>query len=54
MRKMMLVVTLSLSLILATVAVFAGGDQNQGETGIGATLLGSAAQGAAEQPRSGR
>lgn len=54
MRKILLVVALGVSLVLGSVAVLAGGDQNQGETGLGSTVLGGAAQGAAEQPRSGR
>jgi hypothetical protein len=54
MRKILLMLALGLSLILASTTVFAGGDQNQGETGIGATTLGGDAQGAAEQPRAGR
>ncbi len=54
MKKILLVVALGVSLLFGSVAVLAGGDQNQGETGIGATILGGGAQGAAEQPRSGR
>jgi len=54
MRKVGLIVVLGMSLLFGSVAVVAGGDQNQGETGVGATVLGGDAQGAAEQPRSGR
>ncbi len=54
MKKMILVVALTLSVILGGVSAFASGGQNQGETGLGTTTLGGAAQGAAEQPRSGR
>lgn len=54
MKKFALVLALGLSLIIGSTTVFAGGDQNQGETGIGATVLGGDAQGAAEQPRAGR
>ncbi|MGC9530318.1 MAG: hypothetical protein ACP5G2_06930 [Candidatus Bipolaricaulaceae bacterium] len=50
-----------IAMLLATLAVsaaaglsFAGGDQNQGTTGIGQTHLGEQAQGTAEQPRVGR
>jgi len=53
-KKILLVVALGVSLLFGSVAALAGGDQNQGETGIGATILGGGAQGAAEQPRSGR
>ncbi len=54
MKKILLVVALGVSLLLGSAAVLAGGDQNQGETGLGTTILGGGAQGAAEQPRSGR
>lgn len=54
MKKIVLMLVLGLSLILGSTVAFAGGDQNQGQTGIGSTILGGSAQGAAEQPRAGR
>jgi len=54
MKRVFFVLLVCLSLILGAVAAWAGGDQNQGETGLGATVLGSEAQGTAEQPRTGR
>jgi len=54
MRKWIVVFVAGLCLVLSSILVVAVGDKNQGETGIGTTVLGSEAQGAAEQPRAGR
>ncbi|MEW5826515.1 MAG: hypothetical protein AB1778_06740 [Candidatus Bipolaricaulota bacterium] len=54
MKKIVWVMVVGLVVLFGSIAVYAGGDQNQGETGIGSTILGDGAQGAAEQPRAGR
>jgi|GEM_PF-715546 len=54
MRKLIVIGGLGVLLVFGSAIAFAGGDQNQGQTGTGATILGGAAQGAAEQPRAGR
>jgi len=54
MRKWLVVFVVGLCLVLSSVMVVAVGDKNQGETGTGTTVLGTDAQGVADQPRVGR
>ncbi len=54
MKKWIMVLIAGLFLVASSILAVGVGDKNQGETGTGTTVLGTAAQGLADQPRVGR
>jgi len=54
MKKWLIVVLVGVSLALGSLAALAVGDKNHGDVGTGTVVVGTDAQGAAEQPRVGR
>lgn len=54
MKTWMTVVLVGTALLFGSLGALAVGDKNHGDVGTGAVVVGTEAQGAAEQPRAGR
>jgi hypothetical protein len=54
MKKWLVVVVIGIVLSLGSLLAVAEGGKNHGDVGTGTVVVGTDAQGAAEQPRAGR